>query len=288
MKSRGPSHKDFRYYRYKLPAEAFALHPKGPEPPPRDIIDEKVWRTVVSLPDDVSIRTSDNYGTQIKAMNDLWFSVIEMCSETEDAWYHTLLDMAEGLQASIFNAVCGYYRVAASCLRATLEDIIAGVYLQLERSIEDALLWQKGELEIKFGFGCDQLMQNGRIRLLESHLDKELQYSIFRQRREGIDAGWARELFGELSKYTHAYPTHSEGSLWDGSNGPIFVPSSFRRIYIHYLDVCALLYVGAKLCRPHLVVPEPSKWLFHSPSIRPSRVCVCCFEYLWDEKRKER
>ncbi|MGA3086200.1 MAG: hypothetical protein ABSE95_15620 [Thermodesulfobacteriota bacterium] len=262
------------------------MHPEGPEPPPRDIIEEEVWRTIVSLPDDVSIRTSNDYGTEIKAMNDLWVSVIDMCVETKDAWYHAVLDMAEGLQASTFNALCGYYRVAASCLRATLEVIIAGVYLQLERSVEDAILWQKGQLEIKFGFGCDHLSRNTRIHQLESHLEREMQYSIFRQRQQGSDPGWARWLFGELSNYAHARPTHSEGSLWEGSNGPIFVPSSFRRTYAHYLDVCALLYLGAKLCRPHMKFPEPAKWLFHSHKIRPSLVSVRCFEYLLNETNK--
>jgi hypothetical protein len=209
-----------------------------------------------------------------------------MCSETKDALNYTLLDMAEGLQASIFNAICGYYRVAASCLRTTLEDIIAGLYLQLERSTEDAAFWQKGELEIRFGFGCDHLLRNPKIQPLERHLEKEMHYSIFRQHQQGIEPGWARNLFGELSKYAHAYPTHSEGSLWDGSNGPIFVPSSFERIYAHFLDVCALLYVGAKLCRPRLRFPGPSKWLFQSPRIRPSLVWVCCFEYLRDDQKK--
>lgn len=287
MKVRDHNKKDFRYSRYKLPPEAFAFRPEGPEPPPRDVIEKEVWRNIVSLPDDVSIRTSNDYGTQLKAMNDLWFSVIEMCSpETQDAWHYTLLDMAEGLQASTFNALCGYYRVAASCLRATLENIIAGVYLQLERSTEDAVRWQKGELEIKFGFGCDQLLRNSQIQGIESHLEKEMKYSIFRQRQQGVEPGWARWLFGELSKYTHANPTHSEGSLWEGSNGPIFIHSSFRRIYAHYLDVCALLYVGGKLCRPYLKVPGPSKWLSQSPKIHPSLVSVCCFEYLWDDKIK--
>jgi hypothetical protein len=180
------NNQDFRYLRCKLPSEAFALHPEGPEPPPEDVVEEEVWRTIVTLPDDVSIRTSDNYGTELKAMTELWESVIDMCAETRDAWYHTVLDMAEGLQSCTFNALCGYYRVAASSLRAVLEVIITGTYLQLERTAQDAIQWQNGQLEIKFGFGCDHLSRNPRVRRLESHLEKEMQYSIFKQKRHAL------------------------------------------------------------------------------------------------------
>jgi hypothetical protein len=71
MKSGLLNEGDFRYRRFRLPPEAFAIHPEGPELEPRDVIEEEVWRSVVVLPDDVSIRTTDDYGTEIKAMNEL-------------------------------------------------------------------------------------------------------------------------------------------------------------------------------------------------------------------------
>ena len=50
---------DFRNKRYKLPPEAFAIGPDGPDPEPKDIIEHDIWQGIIFLPDDVSIRTSD-------------------------------------------------------------------------------------------------------------------------------------------------------------------------------------------------------------------------------------
>jgi hypothetical protein len=274
---------DFRYMRFKLPPEAFALRPEGPITPPRDIVEEKVWHEIVWTPDDVSIRTSDDFGTELKAMTQLWGSVVEMCNQNNDALFHAVLDIADSLQACIFNALCGFYRVAASCLRAGIEYSVAGTYLQMERNKADALRWQKGELEIKFYEACSKLNGNSKVKMLEDFLKKEMKYTIFQQgnKNKKIDAGWARDLFSELSNFVHGRPPYSEGALWEGSNGPVFIRSSFGRVYAHYLDVCALFYVLVKLCRSEIPLPSESHWLFKSRNIHPSKVSVYCFEYLW-------
>jgi hypothetical protein len=275
---------DFRFKRYKLPPEAFALRPEGLVPPPRDVVNEEVWLEIVTLPDDVSIRTSDDFGTEMKAMTQLWGSIIEMCNKTDDALFHAVLDVADALQACMFNAICGYYRVAASCLRAAIEYTVIGTYLQMEKDKAEALRWQRGEVEIKFGAACDRLSGNPQVKMLEEHLKKKMNYSIFQQRRSGTDAGLARYLFSELSNFAHGRPTHSEGILWEGSNGPIFVPRSFGRVYAHFLDVCCLFYVLAKLGRPEMAVPSASHWIFKSRNVHPSQVSIYCFEYLWDKE----
>jgi hypothetical protein len=275
------SQKDFRSQRYKLPAEAFAIHPKGPEPSPRDIVDKEVWREIVYLPDDVSIRTSNDFGTELKAMIELWGSVVEMGMEEGDSWFRTVLYMADGLQVCTFNSLCGFYGVAATCLRTTVETIMAGTYLQLEKTEKDAIDWQNGRFEITFGKACDRLIKNEKIRALEAFLDLEMGYSVFRQKRDNVEPGWARALYSELSNFAHGRPTHSEGSMWEGSNGPVFVPKSFGRIYAYYLDVCLLLLIAGKLCRPYLKAPDSTKWLFRSPHVKPSKFAKCTFEYIF-------
>jgi hypothetical protein len=272
---------DFRCRRYKLPPEAFALRPDGPPPPPRDVVERDVWREIVWTPDDVSIRTSDDYGTELKAMTQLWGSVIDMCNKMDDPLFHAALDIADALQACTFNALCGYYRVAASCLRAGVECTVAGAYLQMEKDKAEAVRWQRGEVEIRFGAACDTLGSNAKVRVLEDYLRQEMDFSVFQQRTPHTDAGWARYLFSELSNFAHGRPTHSEGALWEGSNGPVFVPASFGRIYAHFLDTCALLYVLAKLGRPAMKAPAASHWIFNSRNVRPSLVSVCSFECLW-------
>jgi len=56
---------DFRARGYILEKKDFALS-SGKYPGKIDPIDKGTWRSIVSLPDDVSIRTSDKYGFQIR------------------------------------------------------------------------------------------------------------------------------------------------------------------------------------------------------------------------------
>src|SRR5208283_3299862 len=53
---------DFRAIRIVLERDDFAYAP-GPELPPSDLVDENTWRGITTLPDDVSIRASNHYGT---------------------------------------------------------------------------------------------------------------------------------------------------------------------------------------------------------------------------------
>ncbi len=272
---------DFRSLRTRLAKEDFAIHPEGPEPPPQDIVSEDVWNELVWLTDDVSFRTSDNFGTELKAMNELSGFVIEISLIQRDAWFHAVLDVFDALRASLFNSLCGFYRVAASSLRAATETITVGLYLQIDKTEKDAVLWQQGKLELRFGSVCDRLASNPRMQPLESHLQKTTHQTIFAQRTSRFRTGWARGLFSELSNFSHARPTHSEASLWEGSNGPIFVPASFGRVYAHYLDVCFLFLISAKIARPDLEVPSCAHWLFDSKHVRSSDFARATFRFVF-------
>jgi hypothetical protein len=232
------------------------------------------------LPDDVSIRTSDDYGTELKVMYELWSSFIEMSLQTKGGWSLASLDLADDLQACIFNSLCGYYRVAASCLRAAVEVIVIGTYLQLEETEKLIISWQKGEHDIKFGFACDRLSKNSEVINLEKYLADKIHYSIFHHKTATSDPGWAQSLYGELSNFAHNRQMYSEVALWDGSNGPIFVSSSFRRIYAHFLDVCSLSYVLAKICHPSVDIANSVNWLYKSSYVHSSQIAMCSFEHL--------
>jgi hypothetical protein len=273
--------RDFRTTRAKLPPEAFAIHPAGPEPPARDVVDKEVWQSIMALPDDVALRTSDDYGTEIRAMWELWGSLIDMSTETEDAWFRTCLYMADGLQSCTFNALCGYYGIAASALRGTMEALIAGVFFQLIETVQAAVQWQDGKYDLRFGLACDRLMTEKTIMALETQLIAQTGQAIFQQKSIDKDPGWARRLYSELSNFSHSRPTHSEGSMWEGSNGPIFVPQSFGRVVAHYIDVCALLYVLVKVCRPNMQLPKESKWLFALEHVMPSQIGAEAFRNVW-------
>jgi len=63
--------RDFRTRRVKLPPEAFAFA-EGPDLPPSDLVDEHSWNGITNLPDDVSLRTGDDHGTDLKRAYDAW------------------------------------------------------------------------------------------------------------------------------------------------------------------------------------------------------------------------
>jgi hypothetical protein len=167
------------------------------------------------LPDNVSITTSDHHGTELKAMYELWASFIESLGDKQDVMWHTMLDMADELQASLFNSLCGYYRVASACLRSALELATIGVYFQLCSGLSEYLEWRKGKCEASFGMACDHLLRRPRIQPIEDYIKLKMDYSIFGQRSSNTQSGWARKLYSELSEYTHSRLAHSFAKMWE-------------------------------------------------------------------------
>jgi hypothetical protein len=274
--------KDFRSERSKLPAEAFAYAP-GPELPPQDLIEEDLWREIISLPDDVMLRTSDHHGSELKAMNDIWGDWIESLGDEQDIVWNTMLDSADELQACTFNSLCGYYRVAASCLRNVLELSVIGTYFQLSSKNVEFDKWKRGEYEAKFGNACDYLIDHPSSKELDDHIGSRLDFSMFAKKPKN---SWAGGLFRKLSDFVHSRPTRSAGIMWEGSNGPIYVTKSFGEIYALYLDTAALSYVLVKLARPKFGLPKAVKYIFGSRKVRPSKVATYAFEFLWPRNTK--
>jgi hypothetical protein len=63
--------KDFRSVRALLPDEVFALI-GGPRAAPTDPVSEDVWNSIMHLPDDVALTTSNHHGRQLGALHMLW------------------------------------------------------------------------------------------------------------------------------------------------------------------------------------------------------------------------
>jgi len=110
---------DFRAVRIVLEPTDFALGDDIPEPPPSDLVDRETWASVMTLADDVAIRTSNRHGTDIRVLNDLWGTLIEAVGVDQDALYGALLDAADDFQGATFNALwatigCRLVRCVAS------------------------------------------------------------------------------------------------------------------------------------------------------------------------------
>src|SRR5271156_279283 len=75
---------DFRAKRVVLTREDFAYAPKLSSPP-SDVICSATWESIVTLPDDVAVRTSNYHGTALRQLNDLWGAWIESPGSTQDS-----------------------------------------------------------------------------------------------------------------------------------------------------------------------------------------------------------
>src|SRR5262245_55616887 len=125
---------DFRSVRTKLPPEAFALS-EGPEAPASDLVLRDTRSSIVSLPDDVSLRTSDHYGSNFTAfwqpfwqLWDEWRCVGGALQQAVDhpldsPIAHTACDATNQFLASICNACVGSYRLAFTFLRGIVKGM---------------------------------------------------------------------------------------------------------------------------------------------------------------------
>lgn len=278
--------KDFRSERKLLPPEAFA-YAEGADLSPQDLIDKDDWNSIMNLPDDVSLRTSADHGTELKYMHGLWGSIINNLGTVEDAMWHSLLDVADELMASIVSSLIGFYRVAASCLRNSLELATHGTYYQRCRSLSDYKLWRKNQGDVKFSGTCNGLNSLKDVKSLNNYVYSKMKDTVFEQknsRYRSYPGGWAWKLHSSLNNFVHAKPSYSHVDLWKGSTGPIYVPQSFWKISALYCETLALIHVLIKISRPKFLLPTEVLYFFKFPKVRPSKLAVYTYQFLWGEQ----
>lgn len=246
---------DFRATRIVLEPDDFALGSEQKDPSPSDLIDAETWHGIVTLPDDVAIRTSNHHGSVLKRQHDLWGAWLEIIGEEQDFLYTVMLDANDELQAAIFNALHGYYRQAISCFRNALEQVVIGAELQIYGDNGRFQLWETGGIEIKFQDACDRLAEVESIRQLEGTLRKQLNDSIFDRKTSTLQGGWARRLYGELSHYAHARPGFSSSDMWE-SNGPIYVTEALDLFTGLFTQTLKLNFLLIKLGRSAFSSPK--------------------------------
>jgi len=273
---------DFRESRKLLPPEAFA-YAKGPDLAPSDLIPKDVWYSIMSLPDDVSLRTSADHGTELKHMHELWSSIIDSFGNN-DALSHSVIYVTDELMACIVNSLLGFYRVAASCLRSALELATHGAYYQRCKDLDAYKDWEKNQEDVNFGRACNNLNGLDDVKSLNDYLYSKMKDTLFEQKNSrytDYPGGWARKLHSQLSNFVHSKPAYSNFALWEGSNGPIYVPQSFGRICAMFCDTMALTFILIKISRPTFALPKKAISVFNFPNVRPSKVAVYTYRYLW-------
>jgi len=77
--------------------------------------------------------------------------------------------------------------------------------------------------------------------------------------------GVLKTLYKELSGSIHSGPDATNGALWNGSNGPVWEPESFSRVYRYFRDVMAMAFALLRLGWPEFSIPDNLWLLFESP-----------------------
>jgi hypothetical protein len=276
---------DFRAVRVVLEPQDFALGPKT-ERPPSDPIDKDTWHSIMDLPDDVSIRISNNHGSQLKQIHELWGVWIEAIGEDKDYLSYTMIETTDEFDSVTFNSLHGFYRQAIGSLRNALELVIIGAYCQVCTKATEFTQWSKGKTEISFGKACDCLWGAPAIQPLNKHLHNVVGDSIFdRKKNKTYAGGWARRIYSELSNYAHSRPTFTNAEMW-ASNGPIYEPKAFESTIALLLQVYVLCYILVKLSRSSFVLPEPCKELFKLGTFPWMKIAYHSYDYLFQQREK--
>lgn len=245
---------DFRAARLMLEDSDFAVAP-GKYPGPTNLIQEDTWKSITSLPDDVSIRTSGKYGLQLEQMWEYWgiwgrvVLAVQALSRdpTKSPTAVAACDAADEFQAATYCALVGFYRVAFSCLRNVLEQMTIGARLAITSDTNSFADWRNGEDKIRFGWAADTLTGSSNVHALELHLKTSTGDSLFSQYPKGL----ARRLFVQFSKYTHGAAGFTDADSRE-SNGPIFVPQTFLAWCVAALKTYAIALHELRLSHSQL------------------------------------
>jgi len=148
---------DFRAKRIVLTRKDFVYAPK-PAARPTDPIDKPTWKSIVTLPDDVAIRTSNHHGTTLKQLNDLCSCWIESLGNRREILFPTMLDANDDFQSATYSALTGFYGLSITALRSALELVTIGTWAQICGKRQEFRKWRKGTLTLSFKEGCDGLI----------------------------------------------------------------------------------------------------------------------------------
>ncbi len=259
---------DFRAQRSVLDPDDFALGSEEPDPPPTDLISEDVWNGIMTLPDDVAIRTTSYQGSRIEMLHDLWSGwVSSMPSKgiLSDATY----DIADDLKAALFNLAHGFYKQTIAACRNALEMIVFACDCELNSDFQRWQSWQQGSGTLNFQQSCRRIAANQRLKQLESNGQET--YGNNRSLLpidNNVDSrrsAWITNLYSRLCEFAH--PRGTNAQLWE-SNGPIYSAKGMRISFYSYLETYSALILMSKIAIAKFQVPVIASVLYSADSIQ--------------------
>lgn len=267
---------DFRARRRVLSKNDFAIAPTR-DPKPTDKIRKDTWNHIFSLPDDVAIRTTNHNGTAIQGISDLAYEWLQHCDGEDPIMGPVMLDAYDDLDAALFTAIVGYYRLSNSAMRSALELVTIGTWAQVCGHRNEFKNWQKGKIELSIAKACDGLI--GPTALLRDQLRHKVKDTLFEQRTQTSKGGYVRRLFGEISDYSHSRPGFSDFSMRQ-SNGPVYRELAFTNCVQLQTEILALLFVLLLIAKPTIRFTPIVTDLFANRSTLKPRVVRTAFHLL--------
>lgn len=243
----------FRERRVYLSPEAFADSGDGIAAP-TDLIDHLTWMHLMDLPTDVVLETTDHFGTMFRAMTSLsymWISAIEVRQPTTNLpmAFDAYLDAYDEFEAAPFVAAHGWYRQATAGLRNALEVMAHATRYAIRGEPAKYQAWRDGTADApKFGNSVDLMRDDQATAAIEGTLPGN---ALFGANPDGV----MRDLYDQLCRYAHGHPGHTNADIWEGSNGPIFVPDAFTQFWDDFRDTFLACFILLKLAYPALQRP---------------------------------
>jgi hypothetical protein len=253
---------DFRIERAYLADEVFLAVPGGGEPP-NDPIAEESWASIMRLPTDVLLRTTDYQSSMLEDCHDQWAAWIETApmEPVQSAFmFEPALDAADEIHAAPFIAAHGWYRQATAGLRNALEGMTHAAAFAVRNDVAHYTDWRAGTFEPKLGNSTDLLAANASLANVEQQLGGP---GLFGHNPDGV----LRDMYGHLCRYAHSHAGHVNADIWQ-SNGPVWVARGFTQFWIDFCDTVGLCHLLLKIGYPSVVLPDDARPLFGAFSDR--------------------
>lgn len=254
---------DFRAHRRVLDPSDFALGSDEPDSPPTDLISEESWHGIMTLPDDVAIRTTSYQGSRIEVLHELWSGWISAFPE-QGIISSAMLDSTDDFNAAIFNLIHGYYRQSLMSLRAALETMVFACECKATGNLAKWNGWLVGNEEVRFSSTCKKLRNLSNYIVLE---EKSLQLfgaCIFPTDNKS-QRSWAVNLYKRLSEFSHARGNSTNSALWQ-SNGPVYSADGMKVAYQTHVETYALLTLLIKLTDNKFLLPTEAHVIYQQDS----------------------
>ncbi len=243
----------YRATRSYLSDEAFALV-DGPSEPPNDVVTERDWGGLTTLPTDVLLRTTDYFGSEVAdmlAQANAWIFALPDETSKMPFMFEVALDNNDEFEAALFTAAHGWYRQATAGLRNALETTAHATSYALRSDHRGFADWRSGRVEPKFGNSLDLISRNPQVASNEAALGGS---ALFGRGPNGV----MRDIYKDVCRYAHSQPGYTSGDIWQ-SNGPVFVPRAFQQFWFDYRDVVIACYILTKLAYPPLLLPKEAR-----------------------------